>query len=298
MKINRLPSNPIIFPDMPGLEGALGNNINGPSLIRTPSWINNPLGKYYLYFAHHKGTFIRLATANNVEGPYQIVPHGVLRNSETFVGNAHIASPDVHILEEEKKIGMYFHSNIKGTGIYQDQNQTSYYADSPDGINFTAYPTLLAPFYVRTFEHDGAIYGLAKNDNESGILLRSQDGKSLFERGPTFIKNFRHCALLKRENIMYVFFTRVGDKPESILLSQIRLNSDWRSWTLSQPELVLNPEMVWEGSKMWAYKSEHGSTKPTKALRDPCIFEENGKTYLLYAVKGEYGIAIAELEGI
>jgi hypothetical protein len=30
-------------------------------------------------------------------------------------------------------------------------------------------------------------------------------------------------------------------------------------------------------------------------LRDPAIFEEDGRTYLLYAVAGESGIAIAEL---
>ena len=33
-------------------------------------------------------------------------------------------------------------------------------------------------------------------------------------------------------------------------------------------------------------------------LRDPAIFEEGGRTYLLYAVAGEEGIALAELEEI
>ena len=31
-------------------------------------------------------------------------------------------------------------------------------------------------------------------------------------------------------------------------------------------------------------------------LRDPCIFEENGHTYLFYTVAGEMGIAMAELD--
>ncbi len=30
-------------------------------------------------------------------------------------------------------------------------------------------------------------------------------------------------------------------------------------------------------------------------LRDPAIYEEDGRVYLLYAVAGESGIAIAEL---
>jgi hypothetical protein len=31
-------------------------------------------------------------------------------------------------------------------------------------------------------------------------------------------------------------------------------------------------------------------------LRDPCIFQEEGKTYLFYSIAGEMGIAMAELE--
>ena len=34
---------------------------------------------------------------------------------------------------------------------------------------------------------------------------------------------------------------------------------------------------------------------PVNQLRDPAIFVEDGRTYLLYAVAGETGIAIAEL---
>jgi hypothetical protein len=42
----------------------MGDNINGPAAIRVPEWIENPLGNYYLYFAHHQGTYIRLAYAD------------------------------------------------------------------------------------------------------------------------------------------------------------------------------------------------------------------------------------------
>jgi hypothetical protein len=39
----------------PALDASIGDNINGPSLIRLPDWITHPLGRYYLYFADHKG---------------------------------------------------------------------------------------------------------------------------------------------------------------------------------------------------------------------------------------------------
>jgi hypothetical protein len=32
-----------------------------------------------------------------------------------------------------------------------------------------------------------------------------------------------------------------------------------------------------------------------RQLRDPAIFREDGKTYLLYSIAGESGIAVAEL---
>ncbi|MCD6520797.1 MAG: hypothetical protein J7M05_12845 [Anaerolineae bacterium] len=62
MRIERLSTNPIIHP---GLDESIGSNINGPSLIRVPLWIKNPLGKYYLYFASHHGQYIRLAYADH-----------------------------------------------------------------------------------------------------------------------------------------------------------------------------------------------------------------------------------------
>ena len=42
----------LIHPEMPELDREHGfSNINGPSLVRVPEWVENPLGKYYLYFA-------------------------------------------------------------------------------------------------------------------------------------------------------------------------------------------------------------------------------------------------------
>ena len=47
IKITRFVDEPII---PPFLDQEIGSNINGPSLIRAPDWIEG-LGKYYLYFA-------------------------------------------------------------------------------------------------------------------------------------------------------------------------------------------------------------------------------------------------------
>ena len=62
----------------------MGSNINGPSVIRVPDWVQQPLGRYYLYFSHHKGTYIRLAYANALTGPWKIHSPGVLDVSQSL----------------------------------------------------------------------------------------------------------------------------------------------------------------------------------------------------------------------
>ncbi|MFX0100445.1 MAG: hypothetical protein ACFFCS_12805, partial [Candidatus Hodarchaeota archaeon] len=288
-----------------GLKRHLGDNINGPSLIRVPGWVEKPLGKYYLYFGHHGGQYIRLAYSDSPEGPYKLYKPGVLRKKETFIQDAehtgrrsHLASPDLLIEQETKTLRMYFHANIRGTGIYSDQSQTSYLATSKDGLDFKADPTLLGPFYMKVFKHDGYYYSIAKNHNKGGILVRSKDGKSLFERGHDIIEGFRHCALLQRGNTMYIFFTRAFEMPESILLSEMDLGANWMDWEPTESKLVLKPELDWEGANLPLTMSRWGGTGVSNHLRDPCIFEEEGKVYLLYCFKGEGGIAIARIEGI
>ena len=59
---------------------------------------------------------------------------------------------------------------------------------------------------------------------------------------------------------------------------------------------MVRPETDYEGATLTLEPSERGAVVgPVRQLRDPAIFEENGKTYLLYSVAGENGIAIAEL---
>ena len=35
-------------------------------------WVDRPLGRYYLYFSHHAGKFIRLAYADALTGPWKV----------------------------------------------------------------------------------------------------------------------------------------------------------------------------------------------------------------------------------
>ena len=102
----RFPENPIITPTS---SQTLGENINGPSLLRVPSWVQRPLGRYYLYFAHHGGKFIRLAYALRLSGPWKVHEPGTLRLEQAPRCNDHIASPDIHVDSVRREILMYFH---------------------------------------------------------------------------------------------------------------------------------------------------------------------------------------------
>ena len=135
--------------DLSDLGTAPLSNINGPSVIRVPEWVTDPLGKYYLYFAHHKGTSIRLAYADQTMGPWFINPMPVLTVEQSlFVTNdldpnsrndwvnepdylyAHIASPDVLVDQHAKQILMFFH------GLLPDGDQQTRLALSKNGRSF------------------------------------------------------------------------------------------------------------------------------------------------------------------
>lgn len=303
MKITRLGTHPII---LPALHPSLGGNINGPSLIRVPAWVDAPLGRYYLYFAHHHGRHIRLAYANDPEGPWTLHAPGALQLQESTCLD-HVASPDVHIDEASRSIRMYFHGvafadrdatdgheKLFGEASWWIGNQRTKVATSSDGLHFSARPEPLGASYFRVFRYGDWTYALAM----PGVLYRSRDGLGSFEVGPIcFGPAFRHCAVIVRDDLLHVFHTEVGHTPERILHSTIDLRPDWQHWCATSAATVLQPETAWEGATLPLKPSVRGAVyEPVRELRDPALFEEDGRLFLLYSVAGESGIAIARVD--
>ena len=283
----RFATNPTIRPGMANLPG---EDINGPSLIRVPAWVSHPLGKYYLYFADHHGDYIRLAYAERLEGPWTIYAPGVLQKAQT-VCTTHIASPDVHVDDVKHEIRMYFHGQTKGTG------QLSFLSHSPDGLKFTPETQPLGPSYFAVFQHGGWFYTVTKASG-AGNVYRSKDGVTPFEEGPALIPRMRHSAVKVDGDKLWLFFSKIGDAPELIEVVRIDLMKDWRQWpsAMSRPQLVLKPEKDYEGIGIPLAPSSSGEAKAAEnALRDPGIFEEGGRTFLIYSVAGERGLGLAEL---
>ena len=80
-------------------------------------------------------------------------------------------------------------------------------------------------------------------------------------------------------------------------MSTIDISGDWKRWSESAAVEVLRPERPWEGAGAPLAKSQRSTAYGhLNQLRDPAVFEEGGRTFLLYAVAGESGIAIAEVK--
>ncbi|RSZ30802.1 hypothetical protein EJO66_25570 [Variovorax beijingensis] len=300
MRAQRCLSQPLIHA---GLDASLGNNINGPSLIRVPDWLPNPLGRYYLYFAHHQGQHIRLAYADDLMGPWTIRAPGVLPVADSSCSD-HVASPDVHVDHAVRKIRMYFHGVAFAAGQtdgHETQfgeaarwigNQRSKLAISDDGLHFSAQPRVLGASYFRVFEWQGRQHALAM----PGAFYR-EDERGGFELGPVpFEPSFRHCAVRVVGPLLHVYFSRVGDTPERILHTTVDLRSDWTAWRHGDVTTLLQPERVWEGAAMPGAPSRRGPVfELVQQLRDPAVFVDEGKEYLLYAAGGEQAIGLARL---
>lgn len=324
----RLPFNPLITSEMfaeANVSGE-GNNINGPCLIRVPDWLPpekraDPEALYYLYFADHNGQYIRMAWAKKVLGPYRLYNPGVgvlslhrpettrtavgglpvVATSENAGYGGHIASPDVHIDTVNRRLIMYFHAiaMYRNAGEWgRRKEQMTYVTSSTTGLDFNGNtrPQIIGPFYLRVFAHAGKLYGSAFH-----MFFRMKDWFSpvvaLGKQFPALART-RHTAVRKEANTATIFFTRTGDAPERVLYLPVQLADDPQLWSAPMhPSDLLRPEFAYEGADLPVQASRSGAAlDPECSLRDPYYFRDVDRAeYLLYAVRGEKGIAIAGL---
>lgn len=318
----RFPENPLITQ---GMSPTLGDDLNGPSVIRVPAWIEHPLGRYYLYFAHHKGTFIRMAYADDPAGPWRIFEPGVLDVKSTVFYRpqpdppglserfyTHVASPEVVVDEANKRLVMLVHGwftdGKKWPEDFQEAarwtrdhgyGQFTQTTVSNDGLHFIAQPGLTArTSYSRVFRWHDAWYSMSR----LGVLGRAKDLLARWELGPNpfdggpWAGRVRHVAVVVRGDKLYVFFTGIGDAPERVLLWTIALTADWRAWRASQPVEVLRPQAAYECTVIPISASKAGEAEgPEHALRDPGVIYDKGRLVLFYSYCGEQGIAAADV---
>jgi len=231
------------------------------------------------------------------------------QNLENFY--THVASPEIRVDEANHRLVMWFHgwwtegarwpvgeAAAREWARQHGYGQYTQSAESLDGIHFDVRPAITRTSYLRVFPYDGYLYGMAR----LGLLLRSTDPLSSFEIGANpfrdgaYAGRVRHVAVLERGGTLYTFFTAIGDAPERIMMATLSLAGDWRNWKASEAVELLRPEAPYECASLPIAPSEAGDVKgPVRQLRDPGLFEENGRSYLFYSICGEQGIAAAEL---
>jgi len=298
----------------------------------------DPSAVYYLYFAHHQGNYIRLAWASKLEGPWKlhktgadinvgnrgVLDLGVDDRIELENGRVikdHIASPDVLVDHENQRIIMYFHARTINPG-----GQRTFVSFSNYGLSFLEHiqAVVLGGSYFKVFEYRGIMYAV---DNRADIYkggsvedpwkipagFNYEDMLWLEQEDDAFQSDIdadsklagkdieiRHVGVHVSEDTLYVFYSRIGDAPERIMLSTIRLdNRTFEEWDPSYPPKdILKPDREWEGSNLPNLPSDGGSTKKeVNQVRDPDVFENSdGSLYLLYTGAGEFGIGLARLE--
>jgi hypothetical protein len=280
-----------------------------------PDWVQEPLGKFYLYFAHHCGRYIRMAFSDVLRGPWTIYSKGVLDVIETpFVHEdlvldrvrnhpnfdpanapylyAHIASPDVLVDYETQKIRMYYH------GMNDCAAQFTRLTTSNDGLRFAGHTAPLGAPYFRVFHYDGWLYAISWG----GALHRSQSWAGPFEHGPNLNTEeklggightIRHVAVTLKNDTAVLYYSCIGANPEAIFSAHINLAPDWNDWKISKPRLVLTAADPWEGGSLPKKTSCVGSADaPVHGLRDPYVFEG----HIFYSGAGEQAIGVARLE--
>jgi hypothetical protein len=318
----RFATNPLISV---ASDPSLGGNVNGPTVIRVPDWVERPLGRYYMYFANHMGETIRLAYADDLAGPWTVHEAGVLDVRETAFFRpqpdpegpradfyTHIASPEILIDHENRRLIMWFHGwwtngerwpetlpEARAWARERGYAQQTQVAESVDGLTFAVRPAITRPSYLRVFEHDGAFYGVAR----LGTLSRASDPLEAFEVGPSLVRDgpyagrVRHVALVLEGRRLDVYFTAIGDAPERVMVASVELDGDWTTWRAGDAVEVLRPEATYECVDLPVEPSESGDIAVrARQIRDPFVFDEDGRTVLFYAACGEQAIAAATLE--
>lgn len=284
------------------------------------AWANKLEGPYYLY------------GINKPLGKRGVLDLGEKSRIDLVPGlgiTKHIASPDVFVDKKRQKIVMYFHAPTDLFGKTKSVQKT-FVATSKDGLDFNQVsnsprafgirPVSLGTSYFRVFNWNENTYAIANG----GELYRAPDqlavnghvsdgqainiAQDLWEKRPQLLlpelavnegegKKMRHAAILVRDNELWVFYTRIGDSPERILLSRISLVPDWLKWKEKGPlSEILTPKNQWEGIQYLPRSSKSGRGTQEQALRDPYIYEEAGKYYLLYTGAGEEAIGLARLD--
>jgi hypothetical protein len=194
-------------------------------VIKVPSWVKRPLGKYYMYFAHHRGTYIRLAYADSLHGPWKVYVPGVLNVSATALYRpqpdppyeiygvyTHVASPEVLVDDANKRLVMWVHGQFSDGKKWPEDpveahawlqrngySQVTQVTVSTDGLHFKAEPSSTTANITASCASDGWFVQPTCSSRSRTARIRSATRRSATRSGTSRCSpKARHCTSFSR----------------------------------------------------------------------------------------------------
>ncbi len=277
------------------------SSIYWPWIIRVDDKLDNPLGKYYLYYStDHANTTggIGLAYSNNILDGF--TDYGKIYQNE----NKETETPSVIYDYENKKFIIYFHS----LGTYEGENQTSWSILSDDGINFDS-STLKKAFdlnhneligdlhngYLHPFNIGDTYYAyslMGGGDNCTSAFHISKDGgytwKTDYKQIGAWGYNPENNTLLNPYHgtviQKYGIFWWVG--------SRTNFTSGSNPKTIASIDIVPLNDFTHPAAKSSVLISMDNEEYESKNIRQCTCFYDEGNIYILYQCDNIFNCAI------
>jgi len=254
-------------------------------------------------------------------GPWQDISH-LLEVDAKSVACDSLHAPDVHVDSMHRKLFMYVygHGCLRANGT-RFANQPTFKFESVDGLiwqpsrhvhrdetqNHSSLPFMTEGlFYTRLLFMKDDVFVFGKSQENPEGYLTVSGGKTLNalpSQRQQLLKGVRHFSIHRVADVLLIFFTLISDSPERIMMGTLDLTKSWLEWEILPGPIILQPELRFEHGGVDISPSKAGSAgcKPKHELRDPFFFATDTSVsilrgWLLYAVKGEGGVALSQLE--
>ena len=290
---------------------------------------------YVGYFSAHATTVESLGifVAQELQTDNWLDLSHLLKYDANDVACRSLHGPDVHVDNLRRRLFMYVHGHgcirANGDGNAFSSQPTFKFeshdgiiwhpshaekcahvrnAGTSEGVHYRPMRALVAEdlFYTRMIYHNDEkyIFGKSQEDPEGYLTIKHCDlSRGLHDPRVRLLRGVRHFSLHKVQDILFIFFTLISDAPERIMLGTIDLSRPWLEWQVSPGPILAEPEMSYENGGAEELPSRAGSADCTarKELRDPFFYDTESSTsvlrgWLVYALKGEGGFALAVIE--
>ena len=284
-------------------------NINGPSLIKVPEWVENKLGNYYCYFAHHKGRFIRMAYADTLTGPWTMYDEDIMPLAKA--GLAIEATPALGLMEVKKHLHWteflaMIEVGAKGKKAYEEKTKQKLKSSLPTTPH-VASPEIFIDEKakkIRLYYH-----GVKKGNLQMSKVALSNDGLSFQPEssviGLPYMRIFQHQEQFFGLAMPGFFYRSKGGlsnfevRNRWLFDTDIRHSAIWKkgndlyvffSRVGDAPEQILYTKVDISSTNWNDWQAE-----PERILLKPELDWEGANEKIIPSMRGEMGIKINQL---